>query len=108
MSSSDTASGTDYLKACLVFEARFTRDLFCLVARTHAIPDFLICPAWRYRGTLDRSGVRLRELTTKAAWAAWHRDGFHVFTSSIGQAQRRGESRPCSAETCPGPKRRRR
>lgn len=108
MNSSDMASGTDYLKACLVFEAQFTRDLFCLVARTHAIPDFLICPAWRYRGTLDRSGVRLRELTTKAAWAAWHRDGFHVFTSSIGQPQQRGESRPCSAETCPGPKRRRR
>ncbi len=99
MSSSDTASGTDCLKTCLVFEARFTRDPFCLVARTHAIPDFLIGPAWRYRGTLYRSGVRAKGLTTEAARATWHRDGFHIFASSIGQAPQRGGGRPCSAET---------
>jgi hypothetical protein len=99
MSSSNTASSRDCLKTCLVFEARFTRDLFCLVARTHAIPDFLVGPAWKYRGTLDRSGIRVRSLTTEAARAAWHRDGFHIFTSSIGQPQQLGEGRPCSAET---------
>lgn len=49
MSSGDTASGTNCLKTCLVFEARFTWDLFCLMARDRAIPDFLASPVWTYR-----------------------------------------------------------
>jgi hypothetical protein len=68
-------------RSCIVFECRFARHLFCAIPTSCPIPDFLIGPAWRFRGTLGKRGFALSGFKPASARAAVHRDGFYLFMS---------------------------
>ena len=70
----------------VVFEARFARDLFCAVPKSHPIPDFLIGAGWTFRGTLSRHWSSLGGFEAVQARAAIERDGFFLFAASLGPA----------------------
>lgn len=64
----------------VIFEARFTRDLFCAVPTSHPIPDFLTGAAWQFRGTLGKRGFKLPGFKMASARKAVSRDGFYLFS----------------------------
>ncbi|WP_215412640.1 hypothetical protein, partial [Escherichia coli] len=54
MSSNETLLSSRRLEPCIVFEGRCAQGLFCIVPRSGTIPEFLIGPGWKFRGTLGK------------------------------------------------------
>lgn len=61
----------------ILFESRFARDLFCAVPKSHPVPEFLVGPSWKFKGTLDRNRDKLSGFKEKAARDAIQRDGYY-------------------------------
>ena len=54
-------------------------DLFCAVPKSHPVPDFLVGPSWKFKGTLDRNRDKPSGFKEKAARDAIQRDGYYYF-----------------------------
>ncbi len=69
------------LRSYIVFECQFAQNLFCAIPTSWPVPEFLIGPAWVFRGTLGKRGFKLSSFKPASARMAAQRDGFYLFMS---------------------------
>ena len=63
----------------ILFESRFADGFHCVVPKSHPIPEFLVGPSWKFKGTLRRELKASFGFSEGAARDAVELDGCYFF-----------------------------